>query len=53
MHLTTDEELEQMKMQLLLLQLELDSYMRGDWRYEYYMTIGYNKVYTGKKIYKP
>jgi hypothetical protein len=50
-HLTTEEELQHMKLQLMLLQVELDSYARGDWRYEYYMTIGYNKKFTGRKIY--
>jgi hypothetical protein len=50
-YLSTDERLEQLKLELLLLQLELDSYKHGDWRYEYYMTIGYNKVFTGRKIY--
>jgi len=48
---TSEQEIEHIKLQLLLLQLELDSYRHGDWRYEYYMTIGYNKVFTGRKIY--
>jgi hypothetical protein len=47
---TTDKEIEEMRLSLFLLKLELDGYIRGDWYYEYHMTIGYNKKFTGKKI---
>ena len=48
---TTQEKIERMKLELFLLRSELESYLRGDWRPEYYWTIGYNKIYTGRKIY--
>lgn len=48
---TTAEKIERMKLELLLLRWELESYLRGEWRPEYYWTIGYNKVFTGRKIY--
>lgn len=48
---TTTQQIEQMKLELILLQADLAAYLNGDWRYEYYMTIGYNKVFTGRKIY--
>ena len=50
--LTTKEKIERMKLELWVLESELAGYLRGEWRHEYYMTIGYNKVYTGRKIYK-
>lgn len=49
---TTTQQIEQMKLELILLQADLEAYLNGDWRYEYYMTIGYNKVFTGRKVYK-
>jgi len=49
---TTADEIERMKLELLVLQAELEAYLAGDWRYEYHMTIGYNKKYTGRKIYR-
>jgi hypothetical protein len=48
---TSAEQIEYMKLELILLQADLTGYLNGDWKYEYYMTIGYNKVFTGKKIY--
>ncbi len=45
---TTDKEIEEMRLSLFLLKLELEGYIRGDWYYEYHMTIGYNKKFTGK-----
>jgi hypothetical protein len=48
---TSEQQIESMKIDLLIMQAELASYLHGDWRYEYYMTIGYNKKYTGRKIY--
>ena len=50
--LTTPEKVDRLKMQLKILEAELDEFLRGEWSHEYYMTIGYNKVFTGKKIYK-
>lgn len=48
---TTTEQIQYMKLELMLLKVDIASYLNGDWYYEYYMTIGYNKVYTGRKIY--
>ena len=36
----------------MLLREELRGYLEGEWKPVYYFTIGYNKVYTGNKIYK-
>jgi hypothetical protein len=49
---TSAEQIQYMKLELILLQAELASYLDGDWVHEYYMTIGYNKVFTGRKLYK-
>lgn len=49
---TSQQKIDEMKLELLLMQSDLASYLNGDWRYEYFMTIGYNKVFTGRKIYK-
>jgi hypothetical protein len=51
MFLTTQEKITRMNLNLFLLRSELESYLRGEWHHEYYWTIGYNKVYTGRKIY--
>lgn len=51
MFLTTKDKIEYIKLDLMLLKSELESYLRGEWRYEYYMTVAYNKVYTGRKIF--
>jgi hypothetical protein len=51
MFLTTKDKIKYITLDLMLLKSELESYLRGEWRYEYYMTVGYNKVYTGRKIY--
>jgi hypothetical protein len=48
---TSEQEIEWMKLELFLIRAELESYLAGDWQYEYHMTIGYNKKYTGRKIY--
>lgn len=52
MRLTTQEEIEYLKIYLLLLREEVRGYLDGEWVPEYYMTIGYNKVFTGRKIYR-
>lgn len=48
---TSEQEIERMKIDLLLLQADLESYLNNEWRYEYHMTIGYNKKYTGRRIF--
>jgi len=49
---TSDQEIEEMRLSLILLKAELDGYIRGDWWHEYHMTIGYNKKFTGRKIFR-
>lgn len=49
---TSDQEIEEMQLSLFLLKAELEGYIRGDWRPEYHMTIGYNKKFTGRKIFR-
>ena len=51
MILTTKDKIEYAALNLILLKSELESYMRGEWRHEYYWTIGYRKIYTGRKIF--
>ena len=51
MILTTKDKIEHATLNLILLKSELESYMRGEWRHEYYWTIGYNKIFTGRKIF--
>ena len=48
---TSDEEIEEMRLSLILLKAELDGFIQGDWHHEYHMTIGYNKKFTGRKIF--
>ena len=50
MILTTKDKIEHLTLDLLLLRAELEAYIRGEWRHEYYWTIGYNKIFTGRKI---
>lgn len=49
MMLTRQEQLDRMKLELALLGGELRGFLNGDWSPEFYFTIGYNKVFTGRK----
>jgi hypothetical protein len=51
MRLTSSEEIEWLKVEMLMLKAELDGYLLGHWTPEYHLTIGYNRVYTGRKRY--
>lgn len=51
MGLTGQETIEELKLGLLMLKGELQTYLDGVWVPEYYLTIGYNRVYTGRKKY--
>jgi hypothetical protein len=48
---TSRQTLDEAKVNLDLLKYELESFLRGEWRYEYFYTIAYRKVYTGHKVY--
>lgn len=48
---TTEERIDEIKLHLLILKTEIQGYLDGEWSPEYYMTIGYNKFYTGRKRY--
>jgi hypothetical protein len=48
---TSRQTLDEAAVHLELLKYDLESFLRGEWRYEYFYTIAYNKVYTGKKVY--
>ena len=48
---TTAETIVHLHRELELLRSDLELYMQGYWRHEYYMTIGYNKIYTGNRIW--
>jgi hypothetical protein len=48
---TTREILDDATIQLQLLKHELESFLRGEWRYEYFYNIAYRKIYTGHKVY--
>jgi hypothetical protein len=51
MRQTTDQTVDRLKLELILLKSELQGYIDGIWIPEYYLTIGYNRVYTGRKKY--
>jgi hypothetical protein len=48
---TSRQTLDDAKVNLDLLKHDLESFLRGEWRYEYFYTIAYRKVYTGNKVY--
>ena len=51
MGLTSQDTIEELRVKLLILQCEIQSYLDGVWVPEYHLTIGYNRVYTGRKKY--
>lgn len=50
--LTTEEQIQKLKLQLIILKSEIDLYLKGEWVPEYHLTIAYNRVYTGRKVYR-
>jgi hypothetical protein len=48
---TSRQVLDTATVNLALLKYDLESFLRGEWRYEYFYTIAHRKVYTGNKVY--